>query len=81
MRFNFARRIEAIERSRSTSVPTISASEVAGIKAALWRKLSLPATSDDDIPAPISRKSVEKARGSALWKLRSFLDGVVLRQP
>jgi hypothetical protein len=69
------RRIEALERRRSAAVdPPISSSEVSGIKALLWRKLGLPVKSEDIVPAPLSRKAVEKARASALQKVRSFLE-------
>jgi hypothetical protein len=66
------RRVEAIERRNSAAGPMISGSEVSGIKSQLRRKLGLPAVPDDC--APISYKAVERARGSALQKLRSFFD-------
>jgi hypothetical protein len=70
------RRVDAIERRRSTasSPAMISALEVSAAKAELRRKLGLPARNDDLVPAPVSRRSVEKARDGALQKLRSFLD-------
>ena len=76
MKSSLMRRIMAIERRRSTAAcPMISASEVSGIKALLRRKLGLPVKSEDIVPVPISRKAVERARESALRKVRSFLLG------
>jgi hypothetical protein len=73
---SFLRRIEAIERRRSTAaVPMISASEVADAKASLRRKLGLsPAKTEDGPAAPITRKSLAAAGGRALRKLRCFLE-------
>jgi hypothetical protein len=68
---SLARRVEALERRSAPAM--ISAVEVQEVKAALWRKLGI-GRQPDDIPAPISRKAVEKSGGSALLKLRSFLD-------
>lgn len=75
MKSSLTRRIEAVERRRSaTACPMISSSEVSRIKVELYRKLGLSAKPEDIVSAPISRKAVEKARGSAIQKLRSFLD-------
>lgn len=75
---NLKRRLEAIERSRNSGACSmISAVEVTSIKAALRRKLGLPAETEG-ITAPLSRKSVERADSSALQKLRTFLERAML---
>jgi hypothetical protein len=80
--FNLKCRIQSIEKSRNTGASTmISSAEVASVKAALRRKLGLPAESEG-IPAPISRKALE--RSTVLQKLRTFLEirlGVVKPSP
>ena len=69
------RRIEAIERSRTNPACTmVSGAEVAAVKAALRRKLGLPAKTDDIVPAPIWRKALEQARKSVHQKVLSFLE-------
>lgn len=69
---SFEGRIRRLELATTAASPMISGAEVAAVKAALWSKLGIGRQSED-IASPISRKAVEKAGGSALQKLRSFL--------
>jgi hypothetical protein len=69
---SLTRRIEALERRNTAACPMISGAEVSGIKSQLRRKLGLPAETGD--ARPLSRKAVDRDRGSALQKLRVFLE-------
>jgi hypothetical protein len=67
------RRIEAIERRRATA-GMISPVEVSAVKQTLYRKLGLSPQFTDVDSVPISRKSLAAARGTAIQRLRIFLD-------
>lgn len=72
MSSGLSRRVAAIERRNTAAVPMISASEVASARAQLYRKLGLPAPTEDCVP--VSYKAVAKAGETVAQKLRSFLD-------